>query len=136
MSTTSTTRTEPLATTQLGVVSVPVADQERALRFYVDVLGFTVVADAPFDGLRWLQLAPRGGGATISLVTWFADMPAGRLDGLVLTTADVHGDVAALRERGLELADPTVEPYGTYTALADPDGNGWLLLQEPAATAV
>jgi catechol 2,3-dioxygenase-like lactoylglutathione lyase family enzyme len=136
MNTTSSLRTEPLATTRLGVVSVPVADQERARRFYVDVLGFTVVADAPFDGLRWLQLAPRGGGATISLVTWFAGMPAGTLDGLVLTTDDVHADVAALRERGLELADPVEESFGTHTAFADPDGNGWLLLQEPAATAV
>ncbi len=136
METTSSTRTEPLATTQLGVVSVPVADQERALRFYVDTLGFTVVADEPFDGMRWVQLAPRGGGVSIALVTWFEQMPSGGLQGLVLTTSDVHGDVAALRERGLELADPVEEFFGTHSAFSDPDGNGWLLLEEPAATAV
>ncbi len=113
-------------------MSIPVADQERALRFYVETLGFTVVADAPFDGLRWLQLAPQGGGASISLVTWFPGMPAGGVQGLVLTTADVHGDVAALRARGLELADPVEEFFGTHTELTDPDGNGWTLLQEPA----
>ena len=130
--TTSTAPRDALATTQLSVVSLPVADQERALRFYVDVLGFTVVADAPFDGLRWLQLAPRGGGSSIALVTWFEQMPAGSVQGLVLGTDDVHGDAAGLRERGLELADPVEEFFGTHTSFTDPDGNGWLLLQEPA----
>jgi uncharacterized glyoxalase superfamily protein PhnB len=62
-----------------------------------------------------------------------ADLPAGCLQGLVLTTEDVHGDVAALRERGVAFAaDPVEASYGTYADPTDPDGNGWTLLQEPA----
>ncbi len=122
-----------LATARVSVVSVPVADQDRALRFYVDVLGFAVVADAPFDGLRWIQLAAPAGGASITLVTWFPQMPAGCVQGLVLTTEDVHGDVARLRGRGLAFtADPVEAFYGTFAEFTDPDGNGWTLLQEPA----
>lgn len=54
----------------VGGVAVPVADQERALRFYVEKLGFEVRLDVPMsDGGRWLQVAPQGGHVPVALVT-------------------------------------------------------------------
>jgi catechol 2,3-dioxygenase-like lactoylglutathione lyase family enzyme len=57
-----------------SVVSVPVSDQERSKRFYLEVLGFELIADATFgDDLRWLQVGPPGAETTLALVTWFDD---------------------------------------------------------------
>jgi catechol 2,3-dioxygenase-like lactoylglutathione lyase family enzyme len=62
----------------LQVVSIPVADQDRAKRFYEDQLGFTLRADQPMDeNRRWVALAPPRGQTAISLVSWFEDMPPG-----------------------------------------------------------
>ena len=127
----TTTASLFLARASITVVSIPVADQERALRFYADTLGFEVVADAPFAGLRWLQLSPPAGGPSISLVTWFERMPPGSAQGLVLETDDVHRDHAELLARGVEASEPVEAFYGTYAELRDPDGNSWLLLQAP-----
>src|SRR5262249_33929365 len=44
---------------QLGIVSVPVSDQQRAKKFYSDVLGFSILNDQPFRaGARWIEMAP------------------------------------------------------------------------------
>jgi catechol 2,3-dioxygenase-like lactoylglutathione lyase family enzyme len=115
----------------IDVVSVPVADQERSRDFYVDKLGFSVTTDADF-GQRWLELEPPGGGARITLVTWFEQMPPGSQQGLVLASDDVASDVEALRERGIEIGDPQEESWGTFASLRDPDGNSWVLVQRSA----
>jgi catechol 2,3-dioxygenase-like lactoylglutathione lyase family enzyme len=108
----------------VSVVSVPVSDQERARRFYTDVLGFETVADATFGpGQRWVQVAPPGSTTTFALVTWFAEMPAGSLRGLVLDTDDLDAAHRDLVARGAEVTDPSDEPGGRFCFLADPDGN-------------
>ncbi|MFP5022722.1 VOC family protein [Pseudonocardia phyllosphaerae] len=109
---------------QISVVSVPVSDQERALRFYVDTLGFDLVTDASWgDGMRWVQVAPPGSTATLALVTWFDEMPAGSLRGLVVDVPDLDAAYGALRERGLDIDPPTEQPGGRFFFVADPDGN-------------
>ena len=46
---------------QIGVVCIPVSDQERAIEFYVDTLGIEKRADVPFgNGYRWVEVAPAG----------------------------------------------------------------------------
>ncbi len=112
----------------IDVVSVPVSDQDRARDFYVEKLGFTVTMDADV-GQRWLELEPPGGGARITLVTWFDQMPPGSQQGLVIGSDDVAGDVDALRARGLELGDPEKQSWGTFSSFRDPDGNSWVLVQ-------
>ena len=53
---------------QIRTVAIPVADQERSLRFYTEVLGFEKTVDAPFGpGQRWIEVAPPGGGATLAI---------------------------------------------------------------------
>ena len=69
--------------THLRLVSIPVADVDRAKAFYVDVLGFEERFDGPFgEGMRWVELAPPGAQASIALVTWFDQMPPGSVTGL------------------------------------------------------
>jgi catechol 2,3-dioxygenase-like lactoylglutathione lyase family enzyme len=54
---------------EVGAVFVPVADQERALAFSVETLGFEQVADFVYGGgIRWVEVAPPGAANTIALV--------------------------------------------------------------------
>ena len=54
---------------KIGTVCVPVSDQERAIEFYVDTLGFEKRADVPFgEGYRWVEVAPAGADTTIAIV--------------------------------------------------------------------
>lgn len=85
--------------TQVGRVMVPVADQDAAIAFYTDTLGFELTADIPFgDGDRWVEVAPPAGGAALALVPARGDYQPGRTTGIALATTDaaaVHEDLKA-----------------------------------------
>ncbi len=117
----------PLAIT---TVTVPVADQDRALRFYRDVLGFEVRADDAFGDQRWLSVAPAGSAVELTLHPPFPGQagPGWQL-GVVLVADDIAGVVASLRHAGVEVADPERVGWGLQTQFADPDGNGFVLVQ-------
>lgn len=118
---------------RVSVISIPVRDPEQALRFYVDVLGFQVVMDSTFgEGMRWLMLRPAGGGAAITLVTWFPEMPPGSVQGTVISVPNIEAAVAELRERGLDLPPDAVEeaPWGRWVTIDDPDGNSWVVQED------
>ena len=119
--------------TAVQLVSLPVSDQDRARDFYVDVLGFDLVADTEMGpGMRWVQVRPPGAATSITLVTWFESMPAGEARGTVLETDDLEGDVARLRSLGVPVdGDIQQAPWGRYVTFTDPDGNG-LVLQATA----
>jgi catechol 2,3-dioxygenase-like lactoylglutathione lyase family enzyme len=119
---------------QIQLFSLPVTDQDRARDFYVDTLGFELVADTTMGpGQRWVQVRPPGAATSITLVTWFPTMPAGAAKGTVLETGDLDGDVAALRARGVAIDAGVQEaPWGRFVTFDDPDGNG-LILQATAA---
>lgn len=116
---------------RITIVSVPVSDPERAKRFYTDVLGFTVEDDEPMGpDMRWVRLAPPGGGASITLVTWFPSMPAGSVRGLVYEVDDIDAVHADLTAKGIAFPDGIQqESWGRYVTLDDPDGNGIVLSQ-------
>ncbi len=118
----------------LRLLSLPVADQDRARAFYTDKLGFDLVADNPMGpDRRWVQVAPKGAATGITLVTWFDSMPPGSVKGLVLETDDLDADVAALTGRGVVIEGGVQQaPWGRFATFDDPDGNG-LVLQESAA---
>ena len=121
-----------MAITGVQVFSLPVTDQDRARDFYVDVLGFELVNDLPMGpGMRWVQVRPPGGSTSITLVTWFDQMPAGSLQGLMFAVDNVDELAGALFAKGyLESSDVAQEPWGRYVVLKDPDGNS-IILQEP-----
>lgn len=116
---------------RLTVVSVPVADQEAAKAFYVDKLGFEVLAEATFgDEMRWIQVGPAGSQASLTLVNWFDQMPAGSLRGLVIETDDLEHDYAELTAKGVPfLGPPSPQAGGTFATFSDPDGNQLSLRQ-------
>jgi len=114
------------------VVSVPVSDQAQAKAFYVDKLGFELLGeDDSIPGLHWIRVGPKGGGTSLTLVTWFESMPAGSLQGLVLRSSDLKADYEAFIERGVPFdGPPEPQPWASLEAVArDPDGNGLVLQQ-------
>ncbi len=114
----------------IAIVSIPVTDPDRSLGFYRDALGFVVVRDAAMGpDRRWLEVAPRAGGTSLTLVTWFDAMPPGSVQGLVLHTDDIDQTVSAWRMHGVEVSDVESAPWGRFATLEDPDGNGLVLQQ-------
>ena len=80
-------------------IGIPVADQDRALAFYRDVLGFGVLVDAPLPqtGGRWIMLAPPGSPVSVSLVSATDSAPAGVETGIRFETLDAERTYATLR---------------------------------------
>jgi catechol 2,3-dioxygenase-like lactoylglutathione lyase family enzyme len=119
--------------TKVQLFSLAVSDQDRSRHFYVDTLGFELVADnAMGPDQRWVQVRPPGAETSITLVTWFDTMPPGTTKGTVLETDDLDADVASLRERGVVIDEGIQEmPWGRFVTFDDPDGNG-IVLQETA----
>jgi predicted enzyme related to lactoylglutathione lyase len=120
-----------MAITAVQALSVPVSDPERARRFYVDTLGFELVRDdSSIPGMRWIEVRPRGGRTSLTLVTWFESMPAGSLRGLVLACHDLHAEHARLVDAGARFDQPPREqPWALEAVLLDPDGNELVLQQ-------
>ena len=117
----------PMKAVQL--FSIPVSDQARARAFYVDTLGWELVRDDEMGpDQRWVQVRPRGGETSVTLVTWFETMPPGSLRGVVIETDDLEGDHAALQQRGVRV-DAAIQqaPWGRWVTFDDPDGNGFVL---------
>jgi catechol 2,3-dioxygenase-like lactoylglutathione lyase family enzyme len=123
-----------MSITHLAIVSVPVSDQDRARDFYVDTLGFELIADSPMGpDQRWVQVGPKGSQTSLTLVTWFESMPAGSVKGLVLECDDVRATHDELSSRGVTFTGPIEEQFwGTFSTFDDPDGNGWVLQQAPS----
>ncbi|RJL35868.1 VOC family protein [Bailinhaonella thermotolerans] len=115
----------------VSVVSVPVGDQEQAKEFYLEKLGFELVAESVFgDDLRWIQVGLPGAQTSLTLVNWFDEMPPGSLRGLVVDCEDLEATYRTLSDRGvLFLGPPSRQPGGVFAVLRDPDGNQLALRQ-------
>jgi catechol 2,3-dioxygenase-like lactoylglutathione lyase family enzyme len=117
-----------VAITDVGIVSVPVSDQDRALAFYVEVLGLELIDDSPMGPtMRWLRVAPRLTQTSITLVTWFPTMVPGSLKGLLFNTDNLDDDIDRLRASGVVVGEVQEEAWGRYVTLDDPDGNGLII---------
>jgi catechol 2,3-dioxygenase-like lactoylglutathione lyase family enzyme len=135
--------------TEVGTVFVPVTDQDRALAFYVGVLGFEKRVDFVYgeEGVRWVEVAPPGASNTISLVPPGEGSSAGGDEThCALATADIEADHAMLRDRGVDVdaeiartgkrrsglisvAASVGDPVPAQCFFRDPDGNRFLLVQ-------
>jgi catechol 2,3-dioxygenase-like lactoylglutathione lyase family enzyme len=126
----------PTTISNIGVVMFTVADQDAALAFYTEKLGFEVRGDTRFgehDEMRWLEVAPPGSRARLALNPPMFDEPGGSSIGV--ETADVMGEHARLSAIGGIDLDP--EPGRTSGAplmfmLRDPDGNHIVVVEEPS----
>jgi catechol 2,3-dioxygenase-like lactoylglutathione lyase family enzyme len=120
--------------TQVGTVIVPVSDQDRALEFYLDTLGFEKRTDTPYgEGERWVEVAPPSAATTIALVPPREGGPTGIETLVGFTTEDIEADHASLRARGVE-ADEAVmrmgDPVPPMFFFRDPDGNSFLIVEQ------
>jgi catechol 2,3-dioxygenase-like lactoylglutathione lyase family enzyme len=121
-----------MSISHVQLFSVPVTDQDRARDFYVQTLGFELVAEAQMGpDMRWVQVRPVGAATSLTLVTWFPSMPAGTLKGTVLETDSLERTIATLREKGVPIGDIETAPWGRFVTFDAPDGNG-IVLQETA----
>src|SRR4051794_3005172 len=123
--------------TKLGVVCVPVSDQERALDFYVGTLGFEKRADVPFgNGYRWIEVAPAGADTTIAIAPPPPGTPAGDMQtGIGLQTHDIDALHAELKAAGVDIDDEISRmggPVPPLVWLRDPDNNTLMIVEVPA----
>jgi catechol 2,3-dioxygenase-like lactoylglutathione lyase family enzyme len=118
--------------TQLGTIGIPVRDQDRALGFYVDKLGFEKRMDVPYgQGERWLEVAPTGAATTIALMRARDGAPAGIDTQVRLTTDDARANHADLLAQGVDV-DADVIPYPVpMFSFRDPDGNRLVIVERP-----
>ena len=128
----------------VGVVGLYVRDQDEALSFYVEKLGFRVHTDARNGDYRWLTVqhpdqpdfqlglfkpqAPAVDAATAQVL---AEIVAkGAMPPLVLVVDDCRAASARMRAQGVELTQEPIERYGSVDAgFRDPSGNGWKLIE-------
>ena len=136
MSDNTTTKT---TLSDIGVAMFTVADQDAALAFYTEKLGFEVRSDTRFgehNEMRWLEVAPPGSHARLALNPPMGGQPGGSSIGV--ETSDVLGEHKRLSAIGGIDLDP--EPMRMPGApllfmLRDPDGNHIAVVEAPPATA-
>lgn len=120
--------------TQVGRIMVPVHDQDEAIAFYTQILGFTLTADAPFgEGERWVEVTPPGGGAALALVTPQGDYQPGRMTGVALSSPDPRADHAELTGRGVDTDAELMGGAGGVPAMfffRDQDKNHLMVVEE------
>ncbi|HTC91782.1 MAG TPA: VOC family protein [Bryobacteraceae bacterium] len=126
--------------------SLYVLDQDAALDFYVNKLGFEVRTDYQMDnGFRWLTVSPKG-QPDVQLILMKVDGPnmkpeaasairqlleQGKLNGGVLQTSDCRKTYEELSAKGVEFLSPPKEQfYGVEAILKDNSGN-WFSMTQP-----
>jgi lactoylglutathione lyase len=111
-------------------VTQPVEDQERALVFYRDVLGFEVVRDATVGtGARWLEVAPPGSAVSIALVQVGSGVPM----GVRLGVPHIDPLHESLQRDEIDVDDAVIRaPYApAMFTVRDPDDNTVVLVEVP-----
>jgi len=119
--------------TQVGTVIVPVSDQDRALEFYLDKLGFEKRIDTPYgEGDRWVEVSPPGAATTIALVPPREGDSTGIETRVAFTTEDADADHANLRARGVDVDAAVMrmgDPVPPMFFFRDPDGNTFFIIE-------
>jgi catechol 2,3-dioxygenase-like lactoylglutathione lyase family enzyme len=118
---------------KIGTVVIPVADQDRAIEFYVEKLGFEKRTDVPFgNGYRWVEVAPGDAVTTIAIAPPPPGTPTGnRETGIGLQTDEIDAYHAELKANGVDV-DPEVnrmgDPVPPLFWLRDPEGNSLMVV--------
>lgn len=130
----------------VGVMGVYVRDQDEAVDFYVNKLGFRVHTDVKNGDYRWLTVQhpeqssfqlglfaaqpPAMDAATAETVR--AVVAKGAMPPLVLNVDDCQSAFERMRAAGVEFTQEPVARYGNVDAsFRDPSGNGWKMIQSP-----
>jgi catechol 2,3-dioxygenase-like lactoylglutathione lyase family enzyme len=117
--------------TDVRTIGVTVRDQDRALVFFTDTLGFETRLDAPISPTtRWIEVAPPGADTSIALNAADSDAAAGTDTGIRFTVPDAAAEHEALRARGVAVGEllrwDDIPPMFTFD---DPDGNRFYVVE-------
>jgi lactoylglutathione lyase len=116
-------------------VGIPVSDQERALKFYVETLGFAKLMDEPLEqfGGRWIEVRPPRSTITIALTPAREGAPAGVDTGIRFTTADAAALHTQLSASAVDVDEllrwEGIPPMFDFR---DPDGNTLYVSESPS----
>ena len=127
----------PATTTRVAKVNtviIPVAEQDKAIAFYVDTLGLEKRVDVPFGGdYRWVEVAPEGAATTIAIVPPPPGKPTGGMQtGIALNTDDVDALHAELKDAGVDVDDEVSrmgDPVPPMFWFRDPEGNTLMVVE-------
>lgn len=129
---------------KLEVVAVPVADVDRAKRFYGEILGWRLDGDfVAGDEFRGLQYTPPGSSSSIHFGKGVTPAAPGSAKGLFLVVSDIVAARVELVDRGVKVSEvfhragpgkppisgpnPERRSYASFATFDDPDGNTWVL---------
>jgi lactoylglutathione lyase len=122
----------PTTISDVRTVAINVTNQDDALGFYVDTLGFEKRLDAPISPtMRWIEVAPSGASTSIALNAGEGTRDVGSDTGIRFTVPDAEAEHAAMRERDVNVGEVMrldgVPPMYTFD---DPDGNRFYIVEE------
>ena len=112
----------------LKFASIPTRNQDEALAFWTEKMGFHVLTDQPMGQQRWIELGLPGAQTGIVLFT-----PEGQEDRVgtffngSFQCDDVEYTHRQLADRGVDVDAPEKQPWGTFMRFRDPDGNSFVL---------
>lgn len=127
----------PTTLTSIGVAMFAVADQDAAIAWYTEKLGFELRADVRYGAEgenRWVEVAPRGSTARLALNPPMGGEPGG--SGIGVETPDVRAEYERLRAIGgvqLDSEPQTAPGAPPLFMVRDPDGNHIAVVETPAA---
>jgi predicted enzyme related to lactoylglutathione lyase len=115
--------------THLKFVGIPTRNQDAAVAFYTEKLGFKVVTDQPMGAQRWIEM--RVGASDTRVVLFTPDGQQDRVGTFFngsFACDNVERTYEELKARGVQFSGPPKkEPWGTYTTFKDPEGNEFVL---------
>ncbi|HEX4684079.1 MAG TPA: VOC family protein [Gemmatimonadaceae bacterium] len=110
--------------------SIPTTDQDRALAFWTEKMGFVVATDQPFnEHQRWIELRIKGADTHVVLFTPDEHKARiGQFSNITFYSDNVEKTYEELTARGVEFtAPPKRADWGTAAIFKDPDGNVYVL---------
>jgi predicted enzyme related to lactoylglutathione lyase len=114
----------------IKIVSVPVTDQQRAVSFYTEKLGFAIATDQPFnDKQRWIELRISGSDARLVpfMMDGFEDR-VGKFQNFTFYCDNVEKTAQEMKAGGVEFVqEPKAESWGTSAIFKDSEGNQFVL---------
>jgi len=132
---------------KIEVLTLPVADVDRALRFYTSQVGFVLDVDyRPSPSYQVVQLTPPGSATSVQFGVGLTDAAPGSVRTTYLVVDDIEATYGDLSSRGVKMVplkhktpgedwhgdyspslDPNRRTYATFTGFTDPDGNTWIV---------
>ena len=133
----------------IGGIVVIVSDQQKAMEFYSQKLGFEIKTDTSFVGIRWIEVGPKDSQSTISLmlpnvqmmsnegVVEAAKKGIGTETGIWFYSDDIQSTYEGLKNKGVEITSPEKQEWGgIMSKLKDQDGNSYSIISSPSSENV